>query len=212
MSNAECRMLNAEYKNDKARRKAVWGGRIRIASAAALAAAALLGLTSCSNSIRTGQASSYLILTNLTGASGTSPVHSDVISSTGSVIDDAGQATFQLAMKDVNGLAPTDNNFITVTQYHVEYVRSDGRNTQGVDVPFAFDGGTNVTVTGSGSAGFTLVRVQAKLEAPLKALAFQGGAQAISTIARVTFYGHDQTGREVSVTGNIEVDFADWAG
>jgi hypothetical protein len=32
------------------------------------------------------------------------------------------------------------------------------------------------------------------------------------TIARVTFYGHDQTGREVSVTGNIEVDFSDWAG
>ena len=48
--------------------------------------------------------------------------------------------------------------------------------------------------------------------APLQALRFGGGALAISTIARVTFYGHDQTGREVSVTGNIEVNFADWAG
>jgi len=28
----------------------------------------------------------------------------------------------------------------------------------------------------------------------------------------VTFYGHDQNGRDVSITGNIEVDFADWAG
>ena len=32
----------------------------------------------------------------------------------------------------------------------------------------------------------------------------------ISTIARVTFYGHDQTGREVSATGNIDVTFANF--
>jgi hypothetical protein len=60
--------------------------------------------------------------------------------------------------------------------------------------------------------GFTLVRIQAKEEAPLKALRFSGGAIAISTVARVTFYGKDQTGREVSVSGNLDVTFADWAG
>jgi hypothetical protein len=59
---------------------------------------------------------------------------------------------------------------------------------------------------------FTLVRIQAKEEAPLQALAFGGGANAITTIAKVTFYGRDQNGREVTVTGNIEVTFADWAG
>jgi len=32
----------------------------------------------------------------------------------------------------------------------------------------------------------------------------------LSTIARVTFYGHDQTGREVSVTGSIDVTFANF--
>jgi hypothetical protein len=83
---------------------------------------------------------------------------------------------------------------------------------QGVDVPFAFDSGVTATVAGATTIGFTLVRIQAKQEAPLQALAFGGGANTISTIARVTFYGHDQTGREVTVTGNIEVDFADWAG
>ncbi len=214
MPNGECRMPNGECRmiSDNARRKAVWGGRIRLVSALALAAAVLFALTSCSNAIRTGQASSYLILTSLTGGSGSGTVHSDVISNTGTIIDDSGQATFQLAMKDAAGLASTDNNSITITQYHVEYVRSDGRNTPGVDVPFAFDGGTNLTVNGSGSIGFTLVRIQAKEEAPLKALAQGGGADVISTIARVTFYGHDQTGRDVSVTGNIEVDFDDWAG
>ena len=60
------------------------------------------------------------------------------------------------------------------------------------------------------TAGFTLVRVQAKQEAPLKALVGNGGAIAISTIAEVTFYGTDQAGRPVSVTGQISVDFNDW--
>jgi hypothetical protein len=42
------------------------------------------------------------------------------------------------------------------------------------------------------------------------ALANGGGAIVISTIARVTFYGRDQAGREVSVTGQIGVNFSDW--
>jgi hypothetical protein len=58
---------------------------------------------------------------------------------------------------------------------------------------------------------FVLVRVQAKLEAPLAALSGLGGATVISTLAEVTFYGRDQTGREVAVTGTISVNFADWA-
>ena len=46
---------------------------------------------------------------------------------------------------------------------------------------------------------FTLVRNIAKDEAPLQALTVNG--VIISTIAEVTFYGHDQTGREVSAVG-----------
>jgi hypothetical protein len=37
------------------------------------------------------------------------------------------------------------------------------------------------------------------------------GALVISTIADVTFFGKDQTGRDVTVTGSISVNFADWA-
>ena len=82
-----------------------------------------------------------------------------------------------------------------MTQYHVEYVRT--RRPQRARVStcrIAFDGGVTVTVSGRGTVPFTLVRIQAKQEAPLKALAFGGGANAISTIATVTFYGHDQNG------------------
>src|SRR5262249_9466174 len=141
-------------------------------------------------------------------------VQSDVISDTGSIVQDPGSATIQAALKDPQGSSPTNVNSITISQYHVEYVRSDGHNVQGVDVPFAFDSGVTLTIPagGSGSVPFTLVRIQAKLEAPLKALAGHRGQEVISTTAHVTFYGHDQNGRDVSVTGNIEVDFADWAG
>jgi hypothetical protein len=69
-----------------------------------------------------------------------------------------------------------------------------------------------VTVGESGAtASLILVRIQAKLEAPLLALRALGGQVALSTIAEVTFFGKDQAGREVSVTGNIGVNFADWA-
>ena len=120
-------------------------------------------------------------------------------------------------MKDpgttTNPSTPTSANFITVTRYHVKYVRSDGRNTQGVDVPFEFDGGASVTVRDSAAIStlvITLVRVQAKLEAPLMALRNQGGQVDSTTIAEVTLYGKDQAGRDVSVKATISVNFADF--
>ena len=217
MPNDECRMANDEGRmpNDNVRSKAVWGSRIRGGIAVAGLLAALLALTSCSDAVRTGQSSSYLILQNLVGGPQSSGVvQSDVISDTGSIVQDNGSATMQVVLKDPLGSAPTAVNAITITQYHVEYVRSDGHNVQGVDVPFAFDSGVTQTINAGGTASvpFTLVRIQAKLEAPLQALAGHRGQLVISTIAHVTFYGHDQSGRDVSVEGNIEVDFADWAG
>jgi hypothetical protein len=160
-------------------------------------------------------------MTQLMGASGAQPgsfttvVQSDVltiVNSAPTIFADPGQASFALALKDPGSSTspngPTTNNFITITQYHVKYVRSDGRNVEGVDVPYSFDGAVTTTVSDTASVSFTLVRNQAKLEAPLKALSLSG--LIVSTIAQVTFYGHDQTGREISVTGNIEVSFGNF--
>ena len=184
-------------------------------------AGGVAGSTSCTSAVRQGEGSSYLIILSLTGATGVDSeetgnnVQSDVLTE-GSAIEDEGIVEFALGLKDVgtpeSPTSPTTNNFITVTRYRVEFTRTDGRNTQGVDVPFAFEGAITVTVgDGTAEANFSLVRIQAKREAPLAALAGGGGARAISTIAKVTFYGHDQTGRSVSVTGQISVDFADYA-
>jgi hypothetical protein len=203
---------------------------IRLIGLAALAAVCV----SCGDVVRQGSSPVFLVIDSLQGIRGAvqpgtaaSTLVSDVITNVTSpdpctpaspcptIFGDSGSVTLRAPLKDQGygtALTPTVNNEVTINRYHVEYVRSDGRNTQGVDVPFAFDGAVTLTIADAGSVGFTLVRIQAKQEAPLKALALHRGAEAISTVAHVTFYGHDQAGREVSVTGNIEVDFADWAG
>ena len=193
-----------------------WATRsVRPAAVAGMALAAL-GVSACgSGDAREGQASSYLIVERLVMADeGGAPFESDVVSDDG-IFEDGAVATLSAAMRDVtNPNGPTTNNLITINRYRVEFRRSDGRNQPGVDVPYAFDGAVTATV-GPGDSitvPFVMVRIQAKLEAPLAALRFHGGALAISTIADVTFYGRDQAGREVSVKGSTSVNFADWAG
>jgi hypothetical protein len=132
------------------------------------------------------------------------------------VYADNGQVRLRMALKDIgtpaSPTAPTTNNQITVTQYHVTFKRADGRNTPGVDVPYGFDGVVTGTIDATGSTlSFELVRAQSKFDPPLLALRSGGGAMLISTIAEIVFYGHDQAGHQVSVTGMISVDFADWA-
>ena len=93
-------------------------------------------------------------------------------------------------------------NDVTFTRYHVAYRRSDGRNTPGVDVPFAFDGASTFTVSSQGgTATFELVRHVAKAEAPLKALV--SDFTVITTIADVTFFGKDQAEKNVTITNKI---------
>jgi hypothetical protein len=189
-------------------------------AALALAAAAALATTACGDKVLQGKGSSYLVVDQLAAATGakvetfSTLLQSDVLTK-GGVLEDLGRVTLHIAMKDVTvttGTEPTANNMITVNRYHIDYVRSDGRNTQGVDVPYSVDGAVTGTITTSQtSLVFAIVPVQRKLEAPLLALRNHGGAIAIMTIANVTFYGYDQAGNAVAVTGSISVNFADWA-
>jgi hypothetical protein len=193
---------------------------------------AMAGSAGCGHQNTTGRSPSYLVVDSLLGASGAAPtifggsLDSDVVTNVTATIggqdvvqptvyEDMGQANLRAALKDVgtsaSATSPTPVNAITVTRYHVDFKRSDGRNTPGVDVPYSFDGAATGTIGTDGSTiTFVLVRAQAKLEAPLKPLRNGGGAIVISTIAEVTFYGHDQNNNQVSVTGSISVNFADW--
>jgi hypothetical protein len=103
---------------------------------------------------------------------------------------------------------------IIFNRYRVTYIRADGRNVPGVDVPYPFDGAINfrVPVDGTGvTRVFMVVRQQAKLESPLKDMTGGGGAQVLSVIARVDFFGVDVAGRNLQVTGTLNITFADFA-
>jgi hypothetical protein len=194
--------------------------------------AATLAAGGCGDAVRQGRSPGYLVVDALLGASGVTPdelssvLASDVLTAVEQTVDgetvrvptvfeDPGQVRLRLVLRDLGApgapAGPSLHNAITVTRYRVSYRRSDGRNTPGVDVPYPFDGAATATVTESPvTFGFTLVRLQAKLEAPLKTLVGVGGRIAISTLADVTFYGRDQAGHDVTVTGSIGVNFADW--
>jgi hypothetical protein len=108
-------------------------------------------------------------------------------------------------------------NDVIFTRYRVTYIRADGRNVAGVDVPYPFDGASNFTVSADGSAvtrSLVVVRQQAKLETPLRELhsdgIHNGGSLVLSTIAQIDFYGQDVAGRAVKVTGYLNVTFADF--
>jgi len=161
----------------------------QFAGAMTVAVATLAGATSCTNQQMQGTSPAYLTIDTLEGASGAEPdkfstqLASDV-STNNSIFADAGKVTVRTVMKDPgsvsNPAGPSTMNLITVTRYHVRFVRADGRNVQGVDVPYEFDGAATFTAQAGGTeAGFTLVRVQAKLEAPLLALRNLGGAGTI---------------------------------
>ena len=186
-----------------------------------LLASVLAVAAGCSDTVREGRSPAYLIVQSLEAAPGaeddafSNQLQSDVATK-GSVFEDLGRATFRLGLRDIGPAgspsAPTLNNFITVNRYVVSYRRTDGRKQEGVDVPYSFEGAGTVTVgTADVAMTFVLVRAQAKLEPPLRNLVGGGQSGGIGTIADVTFYGRDQTGNDVSVTGSIAVQFADWA-
>lgn len=114
-------------------------------------------------------------------------------------------------------------NAVIFERYEVRYLRSDGRQTEGADVPFritgALSGAVDVATSGTVNLAVEVVRAQAKLEAPLRNLraadanlnvAPPGGAIILSAIAEVTVFGRTVGGQAVSATGRLQIDFADW--
>jgi hypothetical protein len=177
---------------------------------------ALVAVSSaCGEFTREGRAPVVLVVDSLiVGDDEQGTLLSDVITKN-STLNDMAEVEMRLVLKDPGPpgvtVGPSLLNAVTITRYRVEYRRTDGRSTQGVDVPYSFDSALTFTIPNDGVATgvFQLVRHTAKEEAPLKALA--SNFDIISTIAYVTFYGHDQAGNDVSATATIGVDFGNFA-
>ena len=188
------------------------------------AAACVISLASCGGEmLRTGRSPVYLVVESIeAGAQGGTPAAfliSDVRLDDGSVFNDNVSLTLRSLEKNPDATAAPVNT-ITLTRYRVDFRRTDGRNTPGVDVPYGFDGGLSVSVAPNSSAtvSFEVVRHQAKLEPPLKNIAaFSAAGRSLSglgflsTIAEITVYGRDQNGNEVSVAARLDVHFGDFA-
>ena len=196
-------------------------------------AAAAASSISCGSVVRSSQSPVMLVLDTLQGIRGSTTASSPsgtlssdvltIVTSGGTcsttapcptIFQDSGQAQVHIILKDIGQpgttISPSSNNTVTINQIHVAYRRTDGRNQEGVDVPYAFDTASSVSVSGTNQSTivFTLVRIQAKQEAPLIQLVNSG--QAITTIADVTLRGTDAVGNAVSVTGSIGVTFANF--
>jgi hypothetical protein len=192
-------------------------------------AALVAASVSCGDVVRQGRSPMYLVIDTLQAAKSPGTTFStfllsDVIFNvtTGGTcttvnpcptfFNDVGQVTLRLVPKDVTGVAPTTNNDVTITSYHVNYRRTDRVNggAPGVDVPYPFDGAVTVTVPAGGVAtiSFEIVRSVAKEEPPLVQLI--NSAQVITTLADVTFYGKDRVGNDVTVMGTIQIDFGNF--
>lgn len=206
---------------------------MRHLSKLAVLSALAVASVSCGDVARSGRSPVFLVVDSITatagGSSSTTPtgfLQSDVLrlvttpdpcttsSPCPTIYNDSGSATFHLTLKDIGNATtpttPSSNNQVTITRYHVSYRRADGRNTPGVDVPYAFDGAGTVTIPigNASSLGFELVRHVAKAESPLVQLVTN--ANIITTIADVTFYGQDLVGNEIQATGSIQVDFGNF--
>jgi len=193
-------------------------------------AAVVTACASCGDVVRDGSSPVYLVIATLTASRGgpqagapsgvltsdvitnvTTPAPCTVDAPCPTIFSDSATVTLRLAPRNIaTTTGPTTNNEITITRVHVESGRADGRNVPGVDVPDAFDGATTGTVPAAGSLslGFELVRSAAKLESPL--IQLRTSRNILTVIAHVTFYGQDRTGNAASVTGQIQIDFANF--
>ena len=197
---------------------------LSMAGRVAGAAACVISLASCGGEmLRTGRSPVYLVVERVeASAQGGSPeafLISDVRLEDGSVFNDNVSLTLRSVEKNPDATTAPINT-ITLTRYRVDFRRTDGRNTPGVDVPYGFDGGLSVSVAPNSPAtvSFEVVRHQAKLEPPLKNIAaFSAAGRSLSglgflsTIAEITVYGRDQNGNEVSVAARLDVHFGDFA-
>jgi hypothetical protein len=216
--------------SERNERRTAWRNPMRLMSL--FLGCALLGFGCTADFAKDGEADVILRIVELEGQPGNDdldaglPLFSDVCCG---IINDNVGLTLDLIPKNQNpSQVITALNDVLLERYEVRYTRSDGRNQEGVDVPFRITGGlAGVVRVGSETlTTITAVRHQAKLEPPLRNLhgifvtipdnpsgtfSFPG-AVILTTIAEITVHGRTTTGKAVRARALIEVTFADFAG
>jgi hypothetical protein len=177
----------------------------------------VLFFSSCSKLSKDTRSNSKLIIVNLTGTNllgeETNYLQSDVLTANLVVTSDAAKAAFTAELLNPGAAEFSQYNDIMVTRYVVSYTRSDGKNVEGVDVPYSFEGYLSalVSIGTSTEVNFIVVREVAKLEPPLVGLQDGRGDGVLQVKARVDFYGHDLANKSVTATGYLTIFFANYS-
>jgi hypothetical protein len=135
------------------------------------------------------------------------------------VFNDNAVITVEVLAKNAALPDPGRFNDVMVERFEVRYFRTDGRNQEGVDVPFRITGplGTLIPVNTEGDVAFVIVRHQAKEEPPLRNLRFVsntgngGGLGILTVVAEITLHGRTTRGEGVTASARLQITFADFA-
>jgi hypothetical protein len=145
-----------------------------------------------------------------------------LLSDVNPVAGDSVSVAVAVRNKNQNAGVPVPNvlQAVIIERYEVRYYRSDGRNTEGVDVPYRISGnittGIDVATSGTTPVVVEVVRAQAKLEPPLRNLRLVGtepggSALVLTCFAEITLHGKTVSGQAVTGSGRLQIDFSDWS-
>jgi hypothetical protein len=182
--------------------------------------AALL-LASCVSKENDSTSGSFLIINTITGNDetgqpGSTTVFSDVITNN-TIFNDSAIVAVTAEKINPEIVSTTNTSFynaVIIDQIDVEFMRTDGRNVEGVDVPYRFTQPVNwsVDIDTTEEIPFILIRHMAKLEAPLFALRTASQGFVLQLVAKVTLHGKDLGGHRVApVSGYVSVWCANFA-
>lgn len=135
------------------------------------------------------------------------------------VFNDNAVITVEVLAKNPTLPDPGRFNDVMIERYEVRYFRTDGRNQEGVDVPYRITGplGTLIPVNSNADVAFVIVRHQAKEEPPLRNLRFVtntgngGGLGILTVVAEITLHGRTTRGEGVTASSRLQITFADFA-
>ena len=205
---------------------------MKVNSRIALLALGAFALGGCTPDWATSNSTPFILeIASISSDSGELPILSDV-QVEGSVFNDEAEVVVNVFRKNNNGdLSTSPVEHVYLERYEVRYFRTDGRNTEGVDVPFRITGpmgNLRFHTAGPGGGGevqlttsITIVRHQAKVEPPLRNLRgvfvgdtdsiLFGGSGILTTIAEITIHGRTVQGGVLQAVGRAQVTFADFA-
>lgn len=195
-----------------------------------------LAMAGCVPQWAQDNSSPYIMeIINITDEAGQTPIISDVVvgdGEFGTVDNDNARVSVNIFRKNNNpALSTSPVEHVYLERYEIRYFRTDGRDTEGVDVPFRTTGPVGnfrFHTAGPGGSGelqadlvILLVRHQAKLEPPLRNLRFSNvtdtgtrqdsGANIMTCVAEITIHGRTVQGDALRAVGRADVIFGDFA-